>query len=138
MPYIEQARRPNVAAYVGMLFHEGDCSSTDYPQNCGELNFALTLAALKYDPDKRNFTPIVRAILTDYLDNEKLRYQRLNDAAGACFNAWLEIGRRAQAKRANARIFIAVWEDVYRELAVPYEQSKIIENGDIPEFGVKS
>lgn len=62
------------------------------PSNAGQLNFMIT------------------TVLYDYLKNDKLSYQRINDCLGALEGAKLEL---------------------YRRVAVPYEEKKIKENGDV-------
>lgn len=63
-----------------------------YPENAGELNYAITKMAI------------------DYFKRVGGRYQQVNDILGALEGAKLEF---------------------YRRLVAPYEDKKIIENGDV-------
>lgn len=80
MPYINELRKKQLG--------RGD----DTPQNAGELNYAITRT------------------IVQYLQEQKLSYQRINDILGALEGAKLEF---------------------YRRVAGHYEDYKIKENGDV-------
>jgi len=85
MPYIKQARRDELAEVDGIAS----------PDVAGELNYEIT------------------KLITTYVDQHGLNYQRINDVVGALEGAKLEF---------------------YRRVAAPYENDKIKENGDIPYY----
>ena len=83
MPYIEQGRR-NALLEPDPL--------ADFPDTPGELNF------------------LISHLCAQYVKNNGLRYQQINDVLGALEGAKQEF---------------------YRRVAVPYEDKKIQENGDV-------
>lgn len=80
MPYINKDNRAALA--------RGEV----VPTTAGELNYCLTMKCLQY------------------LNNEPLSYQAINDVIGALEGAKLEL---------------------YRRMAAPYENEKIAQNGDV-------
>lgn len=80
MPYIKQERRKQ--------FELGEA----FPNDAGELNYAITL------------------MIKGYLGKKGLSYSNLNEVIGALECAKMEL---------------------YRRVAVPYEDKKIKENGDV-------
>lgn len=80
MPYVDQEARARLRA-------------GGFPQNSGELNFAITTFCIQYLKDRG-----------------ELRYSFINDVLGALEGAKLEL---------------------YRRVAVPYENSKLRDNGDV-------
>ena len=87
MPYIDDEQRDKIYSPKrdGAIY-------SDCVENCGELNFAISI------------------LVRNYWDNKGKRYQAINDILGALEGAKLEF---------------------YRRVAVPYEEQKIKENGDI-------
>lgn len=83
MPYIKQEDRDILASLDGPL---------SYSVTPGELNYEITL------------------LLDEYIRNNGLKYQKINDCLGALEGAKLEF---------------------YRRVAVPYEEIKLCENGDV-------
>jgi hypothetical protein len=79
MPYITEARQKEIGA-------------GSEPENCGELNYVLTMIVLGYHKRKG------------------ARYQTINDVIGALEGAKAEFQRR---------------------IVAPYEDAKILENGDV-------
>ncbi len=63
---------------------------------------------LPMDPGELNY--LITSLCVDYLKLNKLSYQTINDVVGALEGAKLEF---------------------YRRVAAPYEDTKIIENGDV-------
>jgi hypothetical protein len=57
-----------------------------------------------------DFNYVVTVLAQSYLEKKGLRYQNINDVVGALEGAKLEL---------------------YRRIASPYEDSKIVENGDV-------
>lgn len=80
MPYITPSRR-----------YPLDVGVAD-PGTAGELNYCIT------------------RLLVEYMHNEDVSYQRINDVIGALEGAKLEF---------------------YRRFAAPYEDTKITQNGDV-------
>lgn len=83
MPYITKQRKAE--------FHVNE---DERPTNAGELNFFLTMICL------------------EYIQNNGMNYQKLNDVIGALEGCKLEF---------------------YRRTVAPYENSKITINGDVYE-----
>ena len=61
-----------------------------------------------HTPGELNY--VLTLVIREYLENRKLSYQTINDIVGALEGAKLEF---------------------YRRVAVPYENQKIHENGDV-------
>jgi hypothetical protein len=129
MPYIEN----NVRAAID--------AGRMKPRNCGELNYALTMAIINSakvhgitaDKATPSLPDTLRAILVAYLEAEPLRYQRVNDMIGAAECAVLEFDRRAaHSYRYQKTVLLMVARSLYRDYGAPYEDLKISENGDIP------
>lgn len=78
-----------------------DLKLATFPENVGELNFCLTQVVLRYEEFQRRFAP---------LDKSRRGYELFNDVIGALESAKMEI---------------------YRRLVAPYEDGKILENGDV-------
>ncbi len=83
MPYIEKERRRAL---------DDDSAS---PQHAGELNY------------------VICGVIEEYIQEQSLRYQTLNDITG---------------------VLESVKQELYRRITGPYEDEKIKENGDIPLF----
>ena len=71
----------------------------------------------KYDANKLEHCGIlnyaINQLVNDYIEQNGKCYQTFNDVTGALENAKLEI---------------------YRRLVAPYEDEKIVENGDVPPY----
>jgi hypothetical protein len=117
MPYIEEARRRVVGLSAA-------------PDNCGELNFALTMTVLELD-DMRGAEAVMEAICLQYIQRKGLKYQHINDVVGAVFGAKLEYVRRTGSRKFDS-LFDDVAKSFYRGIAAPYEDTKIASNGDLP------
>lgn len=131
MPYITKARRADVRSY---LVHPVR-NSILAPQDAGELNFALTIVCLR-PLDRTGLREILEGIVKNYLLAKPLRYQRINDVVGACECASLELDRRLPQTKKFAKLALRqVASAAYDEIGVPYERTKIEENGDIAEYG---
>lgn len=94
MPYIKQEDRGRIiTTSLDPQSHQRKIGiRADNVENCGELNFAITV------------------LIQTYIKNKGLRYQNINDVIGALEGAKMEL---------------------YRMVAVDYENEKISENGDV-------
>lgn len=142
MPYIKQDRRACVDRYVVAVGERGAYQASDSPKDCGELNYALTMACLWHKKIKfGELDSLMKNIVRNYLADEPLRYQRINDAIGAITCAAFELERRTpRFSGIHSAIhliatLVAECRDAYYEIGVPYETKKIAENGDIAEYG---
>lgn len=117
MPYIEEARR----RVVGIQ---------ESPQNCGELNFALTMTVLELD-DMPGMEAVMMALCLRYIREKGLKYQHINDVMGAVFGAKIEYVRRTDRHKFDS-LFDDVARRFYHDVAAPYEDTKIASNGDLP------
>lgn len=117
MPYIKTDDRVR-------LQHAG--STID---NAGELNYTLTVTILQNE-DPALLVTELRGICDEYMQHHGLRYQFINDVMGACVSAKLEFQRRTNSTKYDG-VFDHLAYDFYHEVAAPYEDTKIVENGDV-------
>lgn len=129
MPYITQERRTSL-----------DTTTHEIATNAGELNYLFTVRVL--DARKASqFGSIggstieslardLRTEIDDYIESMGLRYQYINDVLGALTGAKLEMQRRAGIHTFD-NLFDNVRNKFYSEVAAPYENLKIQENGDV-------
>lgn len=123
MPYIAKEKR------APLLRGEG------YPTNAGELNFVLTSWVLSKRAHNTSLTVSQELydIASQYLRREPLSYSRINEVVGALTCAGYEWRRRVGVRRDMlAGVFDRAAELIYEHFAIPYEESKIKENGDLP------
>ena len=91
------------------------------------------------EPDEYIFYAQLWRLASDYLLNqEEMKYLHINLIMGAFVCAYSEFRRRLPANRQDTDQFITlswvvekVMGDVYNWIAVPYENEKMIENGDV-------
>lgn len=127
MPYIEQEAR-------NRLCHSGK------PKTTGELNYTFTKALLtETEPAIISILAydIARAYIADKLP-DNYRYQDINDILGAAFGAAMEYERRVPAWNRQKVLALSNGMDhFYKTFAVPYEEKKIVANGDLDEYKAK-
>lgn len=122
MPYIDPARRTPIL----------DGSP---PINAGELNFLVTMAIIAHGHGplpmlREKLKAIARAYL---MRDDGLRYQKINDVAGVFYCAGRELRRRVKADTVGIVILLReTMHQIYDDVAAPYEDLKVQENGDIP------
>ena len=143
MPYITAERRHAINNWLQVITARVEAGSNASPnladspdtgpQDCGELNYALTINCIRYDRLKYNaLDAYTKAICEWYAQAKPLRYQRINDIVGACECAAMELERRRPgAKKFEAMTLHYLSRYVYGHIAVAYEIQKIAENGDI-------
>lgn len=125
MPYIEKNRRP--------LIDNGVVS----PECAGDMNYLLTKLYKYKDIDSIRHG--VRTIIAEYIMNKGLKYQHLNDIVGAVICSSFEYYRRGLRDNTTdtgrlleiAEILDHELEYFYMQVAGPYEDTKIEENGDV-------
>lgn len=141
MPYITGDRREAIDTWLKDM--QGKVNGgrfipdeLDGPQDCGELNYALTMVCIGHNRLQYGaLDEMLRAIGLSFLHDKPLRYQRINDLVGACHGAAMELERRRPgAKKFEAITLIYLARSLYAEIGVGYELRKIAENGDI-DFG---
>ena len=118
MPYITRERRLAI-----------DTPGT-VPQDAGELNYMLTKAMLRERATHVELRVELRLIAEIYIKAAPLRYARINDVLGAFFGAALEYERRT-GDVDGAKSMLRIAKDFYTDIGVPYEKTKIMENGDL-------
>ncbi len=130
MPYIKYARRVELVESMK-------------PEGSGEMNFMVTQFMIDFmmaeEPDEYIFYAQLWRLASDYLLNqEEMKYLHINLIMGAFVCAYSEFRRRLPANRQDTDQFITlswvvekVMGDVYNWIAVPYENEKMIENGDV-------
>lgn len=123
MPYIKQERRDELETEA-------------IPHTPGELNYLITLTLLDRDLTFFDVQASIVRRCKDYLDAVgTINYQTLNDCVGAVMCAGIEFYRRTKRdKQFVARIASEVISELYNNVAAPYEDKKIEENGDIPGY----
>lgn len=111
--------------------------------DAGELNYEITkhilgIRSMLVDgiitPDEaaENLRQDILIAAKVYLGSRELRYQAINDAVGAATCAALEFARRTE--EISDWIMHGIGDgiaDIYDSIAAPYEDGKIIENGDV-------
>lgn len=122
MPYIKSADYSRAA---------------NLPLTPGELNYAITLVAISH-LDRRLTTPTFRAqtmtLCHAYITRKGLSYTVGNEVLGVLACAGLEIIRRCgkdNVVMALISLLEEVGDHIYDDLLAPYEDLKIIENGDV-------
>lgn len=137
MPYIKQDRREAVERYLAGIDRTDEAYAPgDAPQDCGELNYAITMTALRHQSlSFRGMDSTFQKIGWDYLHAAPLRYQRINDVAGAFACAYAEMSRRCPNRKYELITLMHAFRPLYVTIAADYEQIKIRENGDIAEYG---
>jgi len=142
MPYIAPDRRPVIDNYLAALDTEDGISVSPAPvttpQNAGELNYAFTMLCLRHR--KMKFGTLdqkLKRVAFEYLTDatKELRYQRINDVAGALVCAALEMEDRAPTRKFEIATLNHAMRQPYKEIAVTYEKLAVAKNGDIAEFG---
>lgn len=128
MPYIKKLRRTDLAG-------------GEIPQNAGELNYAITkqMIRLHNDPGVINqsvaqeeMRQTILSASNIYIQSRGLSYQSINDVMGAITCAAMEFSRRTGEYPdwlADAMVDVAT--EIYVKVAVPYEDEKIKQNGDV-------
>jgi len=131
MQYISRARRADVDTWRKSGFPGQVGPTILAPENCGELNYALTMTVIEHPG--AGFGDIVETIMRAYLAQKELRYQRINDLAGAVECSVSELDDRCPRQFGFAKVMMkTIFRKLYKEIARPYEDSKIKENGDLP------
>ena len=116
MPYIKADRRL-------ALEHKA------LPQDAGELNYAITITMIHAE-DAELSRRELHHLCRNYIQAKGLRYANINEVTGALFCAGFEFKRRTGRNWEQA-LCARVAQELYADVAVPYEREKITENGDI-------
>lgn len=124
MPYIKQLARTEFALDYGR-----------WAKNPGELNYNFTMALGMYGPSD-SAEIIIKEFIKRYLILKGESYQTFNDIIGALTCCFKEIKRRIELKnRFEIVDFLAkIVDDFYNNVVAPYEDQKIVENGDLEVF----
>lgn len=120
MPYIKQARREEL-------------DRGDYPDDVGELNYLFTRAALDDgypQHDKWSLYGMLMGIATSYMAIEPTSESRIYNVMGALTCAQMEFVRRTKLSNLDG-FFEGVKTDFYLNVAVPFWEQTIAENGDV-------
>lgn len=115
MPYIEKTARDEIDANPLVC------------RNAGELNYFFT----RFCGTRGTFTTgQIHKVLDAYVNRHGLNYQTINDILGAVTGCTYEADRRYNLwnKLSTLNTIVFRW---YNEVAGPYEDRKIEENGDI-------
>lgn len=106
------------------------------PNNAGELNYVITTFMLRHLGDAAMLYSGIRAHCTQFLSMKGTRYCYINDVIGVLTCAKLEFIRRTNIRRFDS-LFDDLIKDLYADIAAPYEDSKIAENGDVYPEGIR-
>lgn len=106
----------------------------------GELNFALTSDAIDFFQGKfslHNFEDIAWGHVNGYLDNNGTSYTNYNNVIGALVCCGFELSRRLdgtpymEAAQDAQLTLNRIAFRLYHDATIPYEDTKIEENGDV-------
>jgi hypothetical protein len=122
MPYIAQDRRE------ALMSQEGGYAVTP-----GELNFCFTVIAIAAQKTRKwhGVGDALNSIARRYIADKGLTYTNINDVIGAFAGAAMEYRRRDVRAHYPPLLLEAAMHGFYEEFAAPYEDVKIISNGDI-------
>lgn len=116
MPYIKQEQRGSLAA-------------NEFPKEAGELNYLFTRACVEAT-DVAALEKRLVEIAENYWLGAPAKYQRINDVLGALEGARREWKRRKGGFPFDSSVSRAAGK-FYDKYAGPYEDPKIVENGDV-------
>jgi hypothetical protein len=131
MPYITARERIEIA-------------DGNDPLTAGQLTYLITVKGLEAGSSRHDILTLLRR----YVDEHGKCFQVFAEILGACTAARLECQRRRMEhshrgqRRMEAAAYRLEWavrgaaEDFYTHVVGPYEDTKIAENGDLPEFKV--
>ena len=109
------------------------------PMVPGELNYALTTRATLFFLDVstlEEFRTMVEDLCREYMERTGISYTNYNNVIGALHCCGMELKRRVTPKyrigadRAAYALKV-VASDLYYGYTAPYEDDKIVENGDV-------
>lgn len=126
MPYIEQTARKDIARGMG-------------PKNAGDLNYVFTNTLLEHSRHSvAELHELFLATMIHYMQPkvpDNYRYQDINDVGGAVLNSIAEHARRrGDLPEYVIDALMDAYGDFYDLYATPYEEKKIVANGDIPGY----
>jgi hypothetical protein len=118
------------------------------PATPGELNYAITLHAIKVLMDPKRpltlFHTAVWPLVQGYCERKEMSYEHGNAVMGVLDCATREVYRRTNhaynAKDLNAKLYpqyqiglmlARMRLSIYNTMIAPYEDEKILENGDV-------
>lgn len=117
MPYIKMERRKELA------------NEFTWPENAGELNYILTKILINAKDEDEVYTK-TRYVVNTYMLLNGHNYQNMNDVFGALVGSEREYERR-MGLSSYRNVMGLVLDIFYRHIAAPYENFKIMENGDV-------
>lgn len=106
----------------------------------GELNYSLSMSAaalFRGVPNLEEFEVEVNRKVDQYLTDNGISYTNYNNIIGCLSCCGWELQRRFKGTKlwleayAVADVLRGVAVDLYHERAIPYEDTKIAENGDV-------
>jgi len=128
MPYIKQVDRNRITS-------DGKYNGTAI-KTAGELNYLLTIMFLSnFWADVHELEAAMSLRVNTFFLSSERRYQDHNDTVGALVCCLLEYKRRFKGNHPRYEdiedAVVRTVERFYNTLSAPYEDSKIIENGDV-------
>jgi hypothetical protein len=115
MPYIKERRE--------------ELDAGDIARNAGELNYQISRRVLKGETMAHSLREDIEHFCKQFVGVAP-NYQKYNDMTGALINSCVELCRRGLQDRRNSSQFDVLLKLYTTEIA-PYEDTKIISNGDI-------
>lgn len=108
------------------------------PRTPGQLNFAITCVLIEAQSLAKIslLSDALCELVNGYWERKKwMGYTAINDVLGALDGALLEYKRRTRSPAKGLGLIIGdVAQTFYDTFAVPYEERKIKENGDVYEL----
>lgn len=121
-----------------------DLADGNDPLTAGQLTYLITVKGLETGAGRNEILTLLRR----YVEEHGKCFQVFAEVLGACTAARLETRRRRldHSSRGHRHLEAAAYklewavrgasEDFYTHVVGPYEDKKIAENGDLPEFKV--
>lgn len=131
MPYITQERRAAI--------HSGEA-----PKTAGEFNYKISMIMIEaYEASKHpnargesigyvGASEEIEHAARNYIQGHGISYAVINEVIGALTCAAIEFKRRVPRSHYPAIFIGCVAHGLYASIAAPYEDQKILDNGDLP------
>ena len=117
MPYITFYRRHAIF------------SAGEVPANAGELNYLVTMYIQTLEITR--LASYIRQVIDEYVTLHTEKYQTYNDVFGALDCAKREMLRRGKYNHLARGIIDNLLDELYYKHVGPYEDTKILQNGDV-------
>lgn len=126
MPYITDQEKRDINAGIPA-------------KTMGQLNYTFCMVILCKLGGRKSYAPwewdgLFYNLMTQYIDVNGKKYQRLGEIVGAAVGAYDEVSRKTAGDYGFARVkLMDALEKFKLDVIYPYEDQKALENGDIFE-----